>query len=432
MPDNKDNLETNDFGIMDTMNLGAGDAQLYNDLLAPDTPINDPDDIQDINNGTVDIKTPIPQKKAPKVKNPLEADDNDDDTDPPPQKDYLADYLASDGDDSSDNNDDDDKVPDKKKDKAPVDNVDDNNEGGDDNDEPNTFVALSKDLFKLGVFTTEEGEEDSPVTDAQGFLDRFNVEKKKGAIETIDNFIGQFGEDYRAAFDAIYVKGVDPKEYFGIYNNVVNFAELDMTEEDNQVTVIRQGLIDQGYEPNEITSEIERIKNYGDLETVSAKMHKVIIKKEAQKLSEITAKAEEKLQQKNAIKSQYIQNVQTVLQDKIKAKEFDGIPFNSKIATELHDFLLVDKYKTASGETLTDFDRVILELKRPENHTKKVKVALLLKLLEKDPTLSTIQKSGVSKQSTKLFDEVARQTSKGRSSSNSQVTKPGQSWFVHD
>ena len=43
------------------------------------------------------------------------------------------------------------------------------------------------------------------------------------------------------------------------------------------------------------------------------------------------------------------------------------------MANELHDFLLVDKYKTPSGETLTDFDRTILDLKRPENHSKKVK-----------------------------------------------------------
>jgi hypothetical protein len=43
---------------------------------------------------------------------------------------------------------------------------------------------------------------------------------------------------------------------------------------------------------------------------------------------------------------------------------------------------------------LTDFDKTILELKRPENHATKVKIALLLKNIRKDPTLSTIQKTG--------------------------------------
>ena len=122
------------------------------------------------------------------------------------------------------------------------------------------------------------------------------------------------------------------------------------------------------------------------------------------------------LQQKQAIRNQYINNVQNILQEKLKIKEFDGIPLSPKTASELQDFLLVDKYKTVSGETLTDFDKAILELKRPENHEQKVKVALLLKILEKDPTLSTIQKTGVTKKSNQLFTEVARQVQKDKKS----------------
>jgi hypothetical protein len=117
------------------------------------------------------------------------------------------------------------------------------------------------------------------------------------------------------------------------------------------------------------------------------------------------------------------------LEEKLKTKEFDGIPLNPKLANELQDFLLVDKYKTNSGETLTDFDRTILELKRPENHAMKVKVALLLKILEKDPTLSTIQKTGISKKSNELFGEVARQVTKSGVKSSSNPSKSN-SWFL--
>ena len=137
--------------------------------------------------------------------------------------------------------------------------------------------------------------------------------------------------------------------------------------------------------------------------------------------------AQTELQQKAAIRNQYIQNVQSIVQEKLKAKEFDGIPLNPKLASELQDFLLVDKYKTTSGETLTDFDRTILELKRPENHAMKVKVALLLKIIEKDPTLSTIQRSGVTKKSDQLFGEVARQVTKVKNASPSQPKT--NSWF---
>jgi hypothetical protein len=239
-------------------------------------------------------------------------------------------------------------------------------------------------------------------------------------------FIGQFGEDYQQAFDAIFVKGVDPKDYFGTYNAIQSFTDLDLSDEANQVAVIKQTLADQDYDPEDITTEIERLKNYGDLESVAAKHHKVLIKKEAAKLQQLEETRGKQLQQQAAFKQQYVQNVNSVLQEKLKVKEFDGIPLNSKLATELQDFLITDRYKTGSGEMLTEFDKTILELKRPENHEMKVKVGLLLKILEKDPTLSTIQKSGITKKSNELFGEVARQATK--SSIKSSKSTPT-SWF---
>ena len=117
--------------------------------------------------------------------------------------------------------------------------------------------------------------------------------------------------------------------------------------------------------------------------------------------------------------------------DKLKTKEFDGIPLNPKLASEVQDFLLVDKYKTASGELLSDFDKMILDLKKPENHSTKVKLALLLKVLEKDPTLSTIQKTGVTKKTDTLFSEVARQVTKDKTPVAEQKANntPGK-WFI--
>jgi hypothetical protein len=53
-------------------------------------------------------------------------------------------------------------------------------------------------------------------------------------------------------------------------------------------------------------------------------------------------------------------------------------------------------------------------------------VGLLLKIIEQDPTLSTIQKAGVSKKSTQLFEEVARQTTKKTVANPSKAN----SWFL--
>ena len=411
-----DNLDTIGFSIQDTMDMGAGNAELINDLLAPETASATPEEVKPIIKET---DPPSPQEPVkPKGKEIIpEGEEKTGES-------IISSFLGSGEDEEEGNGDDGAPV-------APVKKPTETSNDDDDDDTPQgtQFTALANDLFKLGVFTKEEEEEeDVSISTPEEFLERFNSEKKKGAVEMVENFIGQFGEDYQQAFDAIFVKGVNPKEYFGTYNQVASFAEMDLSVESNQEQVMRQTLTDQGFDPEDVDTEIERLKNYGDLEQVATKHHKVLVKKEAVKLQQMEQQAERELQQKAVIRNQYISNVQSIIQDKLKTKEFDGIPLNPKLATELQDFLLVDKWKTASGETLTDFDRAILEMKKPENHSMKVKVALLLKILEKDPTLSTIQKTGVTKKSNELFGEVARQVTKSKSSTGSAGVKSS-SWF---
>jgi hypothetical protein len=423
-----DNLETmGNFSIQDTMEMGMGNQELLNDLFSPETSTSSPEDVTPIiKDANAPAAPDAPEVKKGKDIVPPKSVDGKTDEEKLDGQLMISDFL-------SDNEDDDEedtppaKAPVKKAEEANADDADDEEEGN----EGTQFTALANDLYKLGVFTDEDGDPE-PVNTAEEFLERFNAEKKKGAAEIVENFIGQFGEDYQEAFDAIFVKGVNPKDYFGTYNQVVNFAEMDLSDEGNQVRIMKQALANQGFDSEDIETEVERLKNYGDLESVATKHHKVLVKKEAAKLQQMEAKAEQELQQKQAVKNQYINNVQSILQDKVKSKEFDGIPINPKLATELQDFLLVDKWKTPTGETLTDFDRAILDMKRPENHEMKVKVGLLLKMLEKDPTLSTIQRTGVTKKSNQLFGEVARQVTKAKTASSAGGTTKANpnSWFL--
>lgn len=419
----------NPFGIQNTMETGAGDQQLLNDLMTPETSTSNPDDVTPIVNETTPPE-PETNDNPPKGKDitPPKSVDGKTDEEKQSGESLIADFLSDvdeDEEDDSNNSTADAEITETRE----VENTDDEDQEEEIEVDGTKFTALANDLFNLGVFNKEEDEEVS-INTPEEFLERFNAEKKKGATELVQNFIGQFGEDYRQAFDSIFVKGVDPKEYFGAYNKVVSFSEMDLSKEQNQVSIMKQALADQGFDQEDITNEIERLENYGDLETVATRHHKVLVKKEAKKLQELDKEAEQIQQQKVAIRNQYINNVQTILSDKLKEKEFDGIPINPNLANELQDFLLVDKWKTPAGENLTDFDRAILDLKRPENHEMKVKVGLLMKILEKDPTLSTIQRKGASKQTNVLFGEVARQVTKDKSNtSNRKGSKPAK-WFL--
>ena len=359
--------KSNPFGIQNTMETGAGDAQLLNDLMAPETASGNPEDVTAIVN---EIDTPKAETNdnPPRGKDitPPKSVDGKTDEEKESGESLIADFLT----DSEEYDEDDDIKVDPPNDalnKASEDLDDATDDATDDDDSGNKFTALSNDLFKLGVFNKEEDEEVS-ISTPEEFLERFNAEKKKGASDLVQDFIGQFGEDYQNAFDAIFVKGADPKEYFGAYNKVVNFSEMDLSSERNQISIMKQALSDQGFESEDISKEIERLQNYGDLDTVATRHHKVLVKKEAKKLEKLQAEAGQAQEQKAQIRNEYVSNVQSILSDKVKEKEFDGIPINSKLANELQDFLLVDKWKTPAGETLTDFDRAILDMKRPENH----------------------------------------------------------------
>ena len=305
MADTTDNISMGNFSIQDTMEMGMGNQELLNDLFEPETASSNPEDVTAIIKEANPPAAPVaPEKPKGKTITPLEDDADDNEK----NQASIANFLG-------DNDDDDDEEEETKNVSTKATPKAETNED-DDDDSSNTtqFTALANDLFKLGVFN--EDEDDEPISTPEQFLQKFEAEKKRGASEIVQNFIGQFGEDYQNAFEAIFVKGADPKEYFSTYNNVVGFAEMDLSQENNQIAIMKQALADQGFDAEDIDTEVERLQNYGDLESVAAKHHKVLVKKEAQKLNQLEAQAQRELQQKQAIKNQYINNVQGILEDR--------------------------------------------------------------------------------------------------------------------
>ena len=291
-------IALNNFNIDDSFSAGSGNTSLLNDLMSPETASTDPSDVTAIIK-EVEIVTEEDKTKKKEVTNPNSISDK---SEKEVAKSVLSDFL------SDDSNDDDTENNISKENKNNLAKEENILEKDKNNVEVSKFSALSKDLFKLGVFNKEEDEADVDIASPEDFLERFQLEKKKGANEIVENFIGQFGEDYQNAFQAIFVNGADPKQYFSAYNEVVDYSQMDMTIEENQKSVMRQALLNQEYEQEDIETEIERLINYGDLENVSVKHHKILVKRGAAKLQEIQEQADVQLKQKTAQKTQFINN----------------------------------------------------------------------------------------------------------------------------
>lgn len=284
----------------------------------------------------------------------------------------------------------------------------------DDEDEDaglNQFEVLSKELYKANVFTAEEGEDPIIAKTPEEFLSLFQEEKRKGGMDWVENFLGNFGDDRKELFQAIYVDGVDPKDYLPVYNHIQDFASIDLSVETNQEKVVREYYTRLNWSEDKIDSKIKKLKDYSDLEDEALTIHPQIIEQDKRSLEDIQTKSQEKLKFQAQQDEEYKNSLAKILDEKSKQKQVDGLPLNEATKKQVFDYLYLKKWKTPDGQLLTDFDKFILETKKPENLEQRVKIALL-KLNNFD--FSKIEKKAVSKESNTLFAELAQKRVKKR------------------
>jgi hypothetical protein len=299
-----------------------------------------------------------------------------------------------------------------------------------DDESDNYFSSITSELFNLGVFTKDEDEDTPEVKTGEEFLNLFVNEKKKGAIAILEDILSRHGEDKRDLFDAIILKGVEPREYLQRYAQIEDLREVDMADEENQERVVREELKAQGWEREDIEAEVTKLKQYGDMEVASKRYQKSLIRRIENQFTAEKEKRDQEAEQAQAREQEYTKNITTILNAKLKEKEFDGIPLTPDMANRTFDFIHTKKWKLPSGETITDFDNEILRLQRPENHGLKVKIALLMNLLKTDPTLSSIQKRAVSKESNTLFSGLEKKKVKTENTPAKRTAAQVGSWFT--
>lgn len=289
--------------------------------------------------------------------------------------------------------------------------------------EGNNYEEFSKDLFKLGIFTQQDNE--TPIKTGQDLLNRFQLEKQAGATQWIDDFIGRFGDDRKQLFEDIFINGVDPSEYIPVYNEVQNFDGLDLTVETNQEKVYREFYRRQGMDDDKIEKRLQKTKDYGDLETDAKDLIDHIVSQDKEKLEQMAVQKRAQLENQTRMDAEYKTGLQKHLNEALKNKEFKGIPVNEKKVREAFDFLYTPKYKTPSGQLLTDFDKFILESKKPENLDSRL-ILTLLKLDNFD--FKNIKKAAISEESKEIFNSLAHKVTKEKTRATKVQSQSSSDW----
>ena len=299
----------------------------------------------------------------------------------------------------------------------------------------NVFSTIAKELYDQGVFIPDEDEEGNPIPikedlTPEEFLETFQTQTKKQAADIIEKFLERFGDDYKDMFENVFVKGIPPADYLGRYTKIQSINSIDLADEDNQERVVRELYKSEGRSSEYIEKRITQLKNYSDLLDEATEAKRILSEKETKAIQKAAEDKQIEIARQQQIKSEYINNVNKIISEKLKAKEFDGIPVTKPFADNIYSYLTKEKYQTADKQLLTEFDKDILDLKRPENHEMKVKIAMLLQLAKTDPQLSTLAKKAVSKETNKLFSKLEKVAAKTSSKEQDEEEKP-KSWFAN-
>ena len=276
-----------------------------------------------------------------------------------------------------------------------------NQEESTDND--NTFNLLAKNLYELGIFNKLDDEEEE-INTPEDFKEQWVKQLTAQSNSQIYNFLtDKHGEEGVELFNSLFVNGVDPKEYLSKYTEIQSLENIDLTEESTQEQVYKTYYKKLGWAEDKISKKIQKLKDYGELEEEATDAHEKLLELEQKELSSKKAQKEAEEEAKQQFKLHYAQSVNQILSEKLKQREFDGIPLTEKIARETYENLVVEKYKLPTGEKLTEFDKKILELRKPENYEMKVKLWLLL---QNNLDLSKVKTKAISEKTDKLFSNM--------------------------
>lgn len=401
----RDKINSLDFGIEDT--IDAGDKEVLNAFFTGGASGN-PDDVIDKDEETPSSTTQKTTTKAVVKQQQSQKKDEKPESEKVTEK-------ALDADDLFEN----DQEPEEEKqvEKEEIENT----EAG--QNQPTMLASLAADFQDMGIFEKDEANPIDPNLTPEEFLKVYNTNFNKKINDTVESFLGRYGDDYREMFDAVFVNGVDPKEYVQAFIKLQDVSNLDMTVESNQEKVYREFYKRQGFPDDKIEAKIQKAKVNGDLEEDSTEYHKFLVDQDAKELETMKEEKEKRTLEERRAKQAFAQSINKVLVEKIKEKEFEGIPLSDQIAKSAFEFLTHEKYKLPTGEPLTEFDKAILELKRPENATLKLKLGLLLMNKLDLSKVKIKEKNENTTQAFKWATRTSQSTTKGGKVSQNKETE---------
>lgn len=147
--------------------------------------------------------------------------------------------------------------------------------------------------------------------------------------------------------------GGDPKEFFRTAVDTINYDEIALDDEGNQILLITNKAILEGLEESEIEELIEDLKVAGQLEKQAKIAHRILAKNQQTEFENIK-------KQQEATKKQ-LQEAQAKRVEEFKTKVYSlpsigSIELTEKEKGKFYDYMTKGVKKSSTGEWLTQFE----------------------------------------------------------------------------
>lgn len=275
--------------------------------------------------------------------------------------------------------------------------------------EENPFAIFAKGLAKVGRLVLDEDEDPEQIQwDEEKFIEKFDETVDNSAWSRLEELATEaMGQEGLRVIEDLFINKVPVHQYLASFQQQQSLEELDMSNERNQVELVRYYLRSVvGEDENEIADQIEYMRSNETLEKKAVNFQRKLAANEEQMRSRMAAEAQARQQQMEQFEQQRIQTYSEIAETAVKAGELNGLPFSNKDYERVLNSALSKEYVLPNGQKITPFEYKLATLRKDDP----AKYLQIVKLVEDDVNLAPIMKKGVTEKTNEIFKGLQSKT----------------------
>ena len=275
--------------------------------------------------------------------------------------------------------------------------------------EENPFAIFAKGLAKVGRLVLDEDEDPEKIQwDEEKFIEKFDETVDNSAWSRLEELATEaMGQEGVKVIEDLFINKVPVHQYLASFQQQQSLEELDMSNERNQVELVRYYLRSVvGEDESEIADQIEYMRSNETLEKKALNFQKKLAANEEQVRQRMATESQARQQQMEQFEKQRIDTYSEIAEKAVKAGDLNGLPFNNKDYERVLNSALSKEYVLPNGQKITPFEYKLATLRKDDP----AKYLQIVKLVEDDVNLAPIMKKGVTEKTNEIFKGLQSKT----------------------